>query len=255
VTTLAPDEIESIHREVDGLNTPDESAAVRSLVEKSPEARRQYEQLRVINSALARIERVAPPDTLRPAILKAVAPRTGAPGSAGGARGWANRRWAPVKLGYAASFVLGIVAVGLVTTVRNATEVTPADQMVGTLAPKPASVTVDTWKLDGKDLAGSFEMVRRQGQAVVEFTLDSTGPVDIALTCGSGCSDMRGFMRRAGHETAIRSDSGRLTVATQGLYSAEVVVGDVATGAATVDVHVTDAAGATHAGTLRYRGT
>jgi len=56
VTTLAPDEIESIHREVDGLNTPDESAAVRSLVEKSPEARRQYEQLRVINSALARID-------------------------------------------------------------------------------------------------------------------------------------------------------------------------------------------------------
>jgi hypothetical protein len=251
VTTLSPDEIESIHREIDGLNSTEQSRAVRALIDGSAEARQQYEQLRVINAALARIDRVASPDTLRPAILKAVAPR------AGHAAGlWvSSRRWAPVKLGYAASFVLGIAAVGLVSTVRDATEVTPADQMVGTLAPRPTSVTVDAWKIDGDDLAGNFEMVRRQGQAVVEFTLDSAGPVDVTLTCGSGCRDMRGFMRRAGQETAIRTDGGQLTVATRGLYSAEVMVGDVAAGAATVDVRVTDGSGTTHAGTLRYRGT
>jgi hypothetical protein len=78
ITTLTPDELELLHDEIDGLNSPERSALARALLERSGEARRQHAQLETINAAIARIERAMPPDTLRPAILRAVAPNSAA---------------------------------------------------------------------------------------------------------------------------------------------------------------------------------
>ena len=43
---LNPDQVELLHREIDGANTPEESAAVRSLIESDAEARALEADLR-----------------------------------------------------------------------------------------------------------------------------------------------------------------------------------------------------------------
>jgi hypothetical protein len=247
-TTLTPDELELLHDEIDGMNSPERSALASALLERSGEARRQHAQLEMINAAIARIERATPPDTLRPAILRVVAPRsTAARPRRRVAPGW------PVTLGYAASFVLGIAAVWPVSTVRDVSDPASTAQMVGTLARSAPDVTVDSWSIASAGVAGRFEMVRRQGRPVVELNLDSSAPVRVTLDCGSGCRDMQGFVRRSGAESELHSDEGRLTIVTSGHYEATILVGEVAAGEAAVDVRLVAGYGPEHKGTLRFR--
>ncbi|HJQ21915.1 MAG TPA: hypothetical protein VJ867_16345 [Gemmatimonadaceae bacterium] len=73
---LSPKLIELIHREIDGENTPEASAELRSLTEHDPEARALAAELREVAALLDRVEQRAtpPPPHLRQAILDAVPP-------------------------------------------------------------------------------------------------------------------------------------------------------------------------------------
>ncbi len=87
---LNRDQIELIQREIDGANTPDESAAFRSLLEKDPEARALEADLRQVTALLGRVEERAPPPHLRRAILEALPPPARASPEA--AAGWMTPR-------------------------------------------------------------------------------------------------------------------------------------------------------------------
>src|SRR5690348_7477551 len=69
---LTRDHVELIQQEIDGANTPEASAALRSLLEQNPEARAYAAALRRVSGALARVgERPSPP-SLRQSILEAL---------------------------------------------------------------------------------------------------------------------------------------------------------------------------------------
>src|SRR6266511_5019865 len=71
---LHRDQIELIHREIDGANTPDESAAFRSLIQENPEARALEAELRLMTAHFERWEEREPPPHLKRTILDALPP-------------------------------------------------------------------------------------------------------------------------------------------------------------------------------------
>jgi hypothetical protein len=79
---LNRDQIELIHREIDGANTPEERAAFRSLMEEHPEARVLAAELRQVTRLLNGVGEREPPPHLRRAILAALpAPARASPES------------------------------------------------------------------------------------------------------------------------------------------------------------------------------
>ncbi|HVX89484.1 MAG TPA: hypothetical protein VG940_11185, partial [Gemmatimonadales bacterium] len=67
---LTPGQVELIHQEIDGVNTPEGSAAARALVAGDPEARALDADLRRVARVLGQVEGRAPPPGLKAAILK-----------------------------------------------------------------------------------------------------------------------------------------------------------------------------------------
>lgn len=92
---LTPDQIELIHKEVDGENTAVESAAFRTLVEREPEARALEAELRSLAAAFQQAGDRVPHPRLRPAILEAVehARNTWNESVPASARAYAIPRW------------------------------------------------------------------------------------------------------------------------------------------------------------------
>ena len=72
---LNPNQIELIHREVDGENTPEASAQVRELVEAQPEARVLLTSLRELDTLFGQVSDRAPPASLRSSLRSVVAPK------------------------------------------------------------------------------------------------------------------------------------------------------------------------------------
>ena len=69
---LRPEEIELIHREIDGESTPQDRVAFQALVARQPEARTLAAELRELAALLGKVEQRAPPPGLRPAVLDAL---------------------------------------------------------------------------------------------------------------------------------------------------------------------------------------
>src|SRR6266545_996945 len=69
---LRRDQVELIQQEIDGANTPEGSAAVRSLMEQDPEARAMTAGLRRVAALLGQVAEREPPARLKRAILDAL---------------------------------------------------------------------------------------------------------------------------------------------------------------------------------------
>jgi len=69
---LNTDQIELIQREIDGVNTPEDSARVRALVAADPEAQALLAELREVGQLFERVGERAPPPRLKRAILAAL---------------------------------------------------------------------------------------------------------------------------------------------------------------------------------------
>src|SRR5215831_4029433 len=69
---LNTDQIELIQREIDGANTPEDSARVRALVAADPEAQALLAELREVGQLFERVGERAPPPRLKQGILAAL---------------------------------------------------------------------------------------------------------------------------------------------------------------------------------------
>ena len=72
---LNPNQIELIHREVDGENTPEASAQVRELVEAQPEAKALLTSLRELDTLFGQVSDRAPSASLVSSLRRVVAPK------------------------------------------------------------------------------------------------------------------------------------------------------------------------------------
>lgn len=220
---LNQDQIALVHREIDGANTPDESAACRSLIQRNSEARTLEAELRQLTQLFDRVGSAEPREDLRQAILDAL------PKQVAGTSGWGVLRAAVQSLvdgfrkrprfALVSSLCVGIVAgFGLYAAVAGAGAVVGSNTsaLEGTIVEPRAPDGLKTVRevpiaVDG--VRGRVSVKAGQTTVVVEFESEVERTLEVRLTFPEGGYGLRGFSQQ-------RSEAGRTFAAEPGLIRA-----------------------------------
>jgi len=204
-----------MHREIDGLNSADDSRRLAAYLREDDEARRYYDELR---SAVALLEQAAPcepPPGLLRSILAAVAATMplAAPSR--------PRRRPGVAAAFAAGLVIGMVLLGAVWP-RLRGESTPAFRdLYGSAA--PAAVVARNAVIDEKSVTGRAQAWFSADHVTVRVDLAAEGAVRLELSHDAGL--VVGDVRVLG-PAAPRVDfgAGRVVLEYSGKGSFEIVL-------------------------------
>lgn len=224
---LNRDQIELIHREIDGANTPEESAAVRSLIEENPEAKALEASLRDIAALFDSVGEREPPRHLKQAILDALPQQAPAPS------GWValgNPLKAIVDglrkrpgFALASSMCVGLVAgFGLYAAVAGTAAIDRSDTsgLTGTLVePRAADAleTVNEVPIDLDGVSGRVSVKAGRSVIVVEFESDVEQTLEVRLTFRDGAYGLRGFSQLSSEvRPSFTAEPGLIRVTTSG---------------------------------------
>jgi anti-sigma factor RsiW len=225
---LNQDQVELIHREIDGANSPEESAACRRLIETHSDARALEADLRHMTRLFDRVGTAEPPGHLRRAILDALPRRVPAASAWGVLReglqsivdGFQKRpRFALVSsvcVGLVAGFGLYAALAGRVGIDRSNT-----GDLTGTIAEPPAADRMETVKevpiaVDG--MRGRVSVQVGQTAVVVELESEVARTVEVRLTFPEGAYGLRGFSQlRGAAEPSFTTRPGLIRVTTAGV--------------------------------------
>lgn len=224
---LNPDQVELLHREIDGANTPEESAAVRSLIESDAEARELEADLRHVTEIFDRVGTTEPPPHLRRAILDAL-PRQDRATSAWEGLGDLVKaipdglrkrpRFALVSslcVGFVAGFAVYAALAGTVTIDRSNTS-----GLTGTFLEPRAVDELETVKDVAIAVpAGSGRVSVKVGPTlvIVELASDVEETVEVRLTFPEGAYGLRGFSQlRSEVGASFAAEPGVIHVRTSG---------------------------------------
>jgi hypothetical protein len=225
--------IELMNREIDSVNSPEESAALRAHLESNEEARRYYEELRGVARIFVEAGDVAPPKDLNREIMRSVAEHDAVLASSGAGR--ARRSpllgiFAPGKrlaYSFAAGLALGLVILVIVLGAVSKQDRFDRSALYGALGDRRSMgpvVSTETIPLATDDVSGSID-VRYFGSSVV-VTLD--------LDSGRGI------------ETTLRADTASVTLASSGRYTAALAFRDEAGAHPPVSVSIAAEGGRTY---------
>lgn len=217
---LNRDQIELIHREIDGANTPAESAAFRSLIEEDSEAKAFEADLRHVTLLLDRVEDSEPPRHLKRAILDALPQQVRA---TSGWEAFVNHsrtvldgfRKRP-RFALASSLCVGLVAGFAAYAAFEGTILTDHSDTVGLTGtffePRAADElgTTNEVTIDIDAGSGRVGVQTAQDVVFVELELDAEQALEIRLTFGEGTYGLRGYSR-------LRSEVGSYLTAEPGL--------------------------------------
>lgn len=228
--------IELMNREIDGVNSPEESAALRAHIDANEEARRYYEDLCGVSNVFAAAGDVTPPKDLNREIMRAVAEHEAvrASSGAGGARRapifgiFAGRRLA---YSFAAGLALGLVV--LVVVLGAVTKQSRFDRsaLYGALGDRRSLSSVvarERVPVSTDDVSGSIDVRYLASSIVVTLDLDANGEV----------------------ETTLRADTSSVTLTSSGRSSFAVAFTDDAGAHPNVNVAITAGGGRTYEWTI-----
>lgn len=179
--------IELIHREIDGLNSPAESAQLRDALAANPEVRQFYDEMQATASLLQEVKPVEPPAHLPHVIMNQLpAHRYGA---ASQASWWAGlREWLEVKFNfnYVYAFAGGLaIGVALFALVSQTTLPSlDSDQLGGTMIQRDGNEAlkiIKTLEINRGGVIGKIEVKQSAGAVRAELQLDSTQPLELTI--------------------------------------------------------------------------
>jgi len=224
---LNREQIELIHQEMDGVNTPAESAAFRSLIEKNSEALALEAELRNITLLLDRVGSVDPPRHMTEAILNAL------PQPARARSGWEVFRGSlktildgfrqRPKFALVSALCVGLVVGfgayaaldGNVSTDRSDT-----GDLVGTLFGRRAAdelMIVEEITIDVDGASGRVGVKTAKNIVFVELDLNVERVLEVQLAFDEGAYGMVGFSRQgSGAGPHFTAEPGLIRVTTSG---------------------------------------
>ncbi len=224
---LNRDQIALIHQEVDGANSAEESAALRTLIEGSPEAKALEADLRQVTQLFDRVGQREPPPHLRQAILDAL------PQQPRAASGWDSLgnavkvlvtglqqrpRFALVSalsVGLVAGFGLYAVFAGTVLPDRSST-----GGLAGTFGEPPAAQeggTVHAVAIDVAGASGRVSVTAGRNDVTVALELRVQRAVEVRLNFDERAYDLRAFSQlRREAEPRFTGEPGVIRVSTAG---------------------------------------
>ncbi|NIO02263.1 MAG: hypothetical protein GTO42_08980 [Candidatus Latescibacteria bacterium] len=190
---MIPDKyIELINQEIDGVNSPKESLELKQYLEKNPEGKRCYEELRELCGVFREVKEVAAPPNLRELILSAISRQDAIPDVDEGRRGFIASALAGFRFGfkkkYAYIFAAGLIAGIVLFTVlsRIAPPPTPDDleKLYGTISLEKSAMGVATVVPVDFELAsvsGSARFRYMTGAIMTELNLSSEAPIEVVF--------------------------------------------------------------------------
>jgi hypothetical protein len=224
---LNRDQIDLIHREIDGANAPEESAACRSLIAESAEARALEADLRHVAQLFDRVGTAEPPAHLRRAILDAL-PRQVPVISPWGAvrdavQSIADGLQKRPRFALVSALCVGLVAgFGLYAAVAGNALIDRSDTsaLTGTIE-EPGSAggleTVNVVPIDVNGVRGRLSVKAGQTAVVVELESQVARTLEVRLTFPEGAYGLRGFSQvRSEAAPSFSATSGLIRVTTSG---------------------------------------
>jgi hypothetical protein len=204
-----PRVLELIHGEIDGANTPAQSAELAGILDRDPEARRSLEELKALAGHLDRMADVPPPAELRRTVMAVVAARSRPTRrTRGGSLGWSWPGRVPA-IRYALLLVMVAGLVGVATWWRTLTGI-PVDEgsVSGTLAPgrepgqehPPAAGAGGSamWTIRAEGASGTIRVVDDPDGIRLVFDVRGTGPLSVGVVFDPGRARFAGADGEAG---------------------------------------------------------
>jgi hypothetical protein len=224
---LNRNQIELIHREIDGANTPDETAAFRSLIENNSEARALEAGLRQVTRLFDRMGSAEPPGHLSRAILEAL------PGKVPGESGWGVLRVAVRSLidgfqkrprfALVSSLCVGLVAgFGLYAAVAGAGGVVRSNTgaLEGAIVERRAPSGLETVKevpIAVAGVRGRVSVKAGETTVIIELESEVERTLEVRLTFPEGAYGLRGFSQLSSAPApSFTARPGLLRVTTSG---------------------------------------
>lgn len=205
-----------INAELDGELDAAGQAELQKLFAESDDARKLYEDLVLMNSALSRMVQEPTPPGLREAIINAVrqsVPTSGKVVPFGQLR---NRRREYTKVGFAMAAGIALGAIGLYL-VQPEPAGLDLNQLTGTMVRGGSEeVAAGNLRIETPEVRGTATLYEGDGVMVLQFDLESPGPVSITADYAQGGLRLMGFAQGAVEDTDIRSSQGTVGYVNQG---------------------------------------
>jgi hypothetical protein len=183
---------ELINKEIDGVSTPEESAALHQALASDDEARRYYEDLQRLSGALDAVPAVDPPDDLKLEIMRAVRTRAARRQQEGWLEGFLRGLTFRPRPAHVLSFAAGL-AIGMFVFALWIGGITPPDvdrsRATGTLVPLPDPTQlpmIDRTEIEGGGFQGSATTRSGNGRVVAEFRLSAREELMVVVEFDSG---------------------------------------------------------------------
>lgn len=222
-------QITAMNRELDGMNSPEESTELENSLGSDPEARAYYEDLTRLSTMLSEIKEVDPPRELKAGIMRAIEPVPAAappeahdvhvPAESGIYDGFLNNflgafrgRWT-----YAITFSAGIAA-GILgfTAFGDGLSTTSMEGLTGTMAPLQGFVTVDKQDFNQAGVSGSVETQYAADHLVATIEVKSAKDLDIVIEFDGKVLHPLGFQQSSPHPMGVTMESDQVRLLHRG---------------------------------------
>ncbi|MFH1501805.1 MAG: hypothetical protein ABIG03_02030 [Candidatus Eisenbacteria bacterium] len=223
--------MELMNREVDGENSPEESAELERVLETNADARAYYDDLVELGRRFGEAGEVTPPATLRSEILSLTSRRPAAERRPAVGRPAARRRrslipddlrnlFTPrVAYAFAAGVAAGAVLLALVTGAGIGTTAVDPNALRGTLAPWEPPSDIDAGECLEFDVPGGWGsgcISYSSGNIWAELHLDTDGETEVVFVHDGDVRFDRFQVVEAG-EHSVSVSSGRASLTHTGL--------------------------------------
>lgn len=207
-----------VQREIDGENTPEQSAELRRLMATDPGLAARHAELAALVRTLEAIGQEAPPAGLANDVMRAI--RRGAGATSGPLGAWRSVLARRPVLGHAVSLAagvaMGILSVGLVEPSRFYAR---EGAVSGTIL--PADRLASFGQLDRQGLSAEGvqgEAITRQGdgELLAELRVDSRAPLKLTLEFDPSILAPLAFERGEVGEGAVSLEPGRVRITHAG---------------------------------------
>jgi len=184
---IADKYIELIHREIDGVNSPQASAGLKAYLAADAEAQRFYNELIAMSGMLKEVKPVEPPAHLQPMIMNMLPPDRYAPRPRRGLLA-TMREWLETKFNFKYAYVfaggltMGIVMYGLLLQ----TTVQPNDwsKLSGAMIPREEAKnlkTITELEIAATEVSGKIGVKKSAQMVESEVALVAGQPVEMII--------------------------------------------------------------------------
>jgi hypothetical protein len=195
--------IDLIHREVDRLNTPEESHRLKECLKTDAEAQKCYDQFIAMSNMLGEVEEVTPPPDMKRNIMCAVSASVHRPTKRSHSlKIFLNSLRARFNYRYVYAFSFGLIAgfvlFSLYVNTLNTGGSFDLSDLYGTLIFNSQSELLyesGHIHIDVDDVQGTIGVKYYESIVIAELILESREPIEVILECNEDDMHMNGFFQ------------------------------------------------------------